>query len=45
MAFGSSEGRAFASALKDSVNTWEKLVFDKTDLDTGHARSGTSKGK
>ena len=45
LALGSSEARAFARALNESVNKWEKLVFDKTDLDTGHSRPDTDRGK
>jgi len=44
LASGPSEARAFASALKQSVNKWETLVLEKTDLDAVPARSARHAG-
>jgi hypothetical protein len=44
-AFGSSEGRVFARAWAESVDKWETLLLERTDLDTGHTTSVSHEGK
>jgi hypothetical protein len=44
-AFGSSEAQVFTKAWTDTVNKWETLVLERTDLDTGHTTSVSHEGK
>jgi hypothetical protein len=45
LAFGVDEARAFAKDLSGSVNKWETLVLDRTDLDSHGTHTAPHGGK